>query len=229
MLKRIVGKKIGMTRVFTETGQSLPVTVVEVGPVHILKVLKKTEGNGHAVDAIEVGFDVVREVRPELKEQFGEEFSLAKALRLTKPVLGQITKAGFEKKFGLVKQLRVCDPSQFNVGEVLDLTKFDFKKRVTVTGISKGRGFTGPIKRHGVHMGPNSHGSRYHRRGGSMGPSASPSRVYPGKKLAGQYGNETVTVRNLEVIRVDAERNLLVVKGAIPGANGNYVMIKASS
>ncbi len=229
MLKRMVGKKVGMTRVFTDAGRSLPVTVVEVGPVHVLRVLEKSEGKGHSVNAIEVGFDVVREVQPELKERFGEEFDLAKALRVSKPVLGQLAKAGFEKKFALVKQLRVGDPSQFKVGEVLDLTQLDLKKRVTVTGLSKGRGFTGPIKRHGLHTGRKTHGSRYHRRPGSMGPSASPSRVYPGKKLAGQYGNETVTVRNLEVIRVDAERNLLVVKGSIPGANGNYVMIKVSS
>lgn len=229
MLKRILGKKIGMTRVFTKEGLSIPVTVVEVGPIHILKVIKETEGKGHNVNAIEVGFDVVREVKPELKERFGDDFNLSKALKLTKPILGQITKAGFEKKFGLIKQLRVESPELFKEGDVLDVSRFEFKKRVTITGLSKGRGFSGPVKRHGVGTGPNTHGSRYHKRPGSMGACADPSRVYPGKRLAGQYGNETVTVRNLDVVKVDVERNLIVVKGAIPGANGNYVVVKASS
>lgn len=228
MLKKIFGKKIGMTQIFTENGVRIPVTVLEVSPLHVLRVLKETKGKGHAVNAIEVGYDVVREVKAELQEMFKEEFALHKALRVKKPVLGVIKKAGFEKKFALIRQIKVEKPEEFNAGDVLTLEQFQLVKKVDVQGTTKGRGFTGPIKRHNLHTGPNTHGSRYHRGQGSLGPSADPSRVYPGKKLAGHYGNEIATVRNLDVVKVDLENNLLVVKGAVPGANGGYVVIKTS-
>jgi len=228
MLKGILGKKIGMTQIFTEDGQRVPVTVVEAGPLHILAVLKENDKKGHPVNAVEVGFDVVREVNPSLKEDLGDDFSLSKALRLNKPQLGHFKKAGFEKKFGFVKQIKVDDVESFNVGEVLTLENFEFFAKVDVRGISKGRGFAGPIKRHGQKTGKKTHGSRFHRKPGSMGPSAWPARVFPGKKLAGHYGNVAATIRNLEVMKVDVERNLLLIKGAIPGANGNYVIVSAS-
>lgn len=228
MLKGILGKKIGMTQIFTEDGQRVPVTVVEAGPLHVLSVLKESEEKGHPVNAVEVGFDVVREVKPELKEKLGEDFDLSKALRLNKPQLGHLKKAGFEKKFGFIKQIKVDGVDGFAVGEVLTLKDFEFFMKVDVRGISKGRGFSGPIKRHGQKTGKQTHGSRFHRKPGSMGPSAWPARVFPGKRLAGQFGNTAVTLRNLEVMKVDIERNLLLIKGAIPGANGNYVIVSAS-
>ncbi len=228
MLKGILGKKIGMTQIFTEDGQRVPVTVVEAGPLHILSVLNENEKKGHPVNAVEVGFDVVREVNPDLKEKFGDDFDLSKALRLNKPQLGHFKKAGFEKKFGFVKQIKVDSTEDFTVGDVLTLKDFEFFTKVDVRGISKGRGFSGPIKRHGQKTGKKTHGSRFHRKPGSMGPSAWPARVFPGKKLAGQFGNTAVTLRNLEVVKVDVERNLLLIKGAIPGANGNYVIVSAS-
>jgi large subunit ribosomal protein L3 len=228
MLRGILGKKIGMTQVFTEEGQRVPVTVLEAGPLHVLAVLKENEKKGHPVNAVEVGFDVVRDVNPELKEKLGDDFNLAKALRLTKPQLGHFKKAGFEKKFGFVKQIKVEEVEGFNVGEILTLKDFEFFAKVDVCGISKGRGFTGVIKRHGQKIGKRTHGSRFHRKPGSMGPSAWPARVFPGKKLAGHHGSTNVTIRNLEVMKVDIERNLLLIKGAIPGANGNYVIVSAS-
>lgn len=230
MIKGFVGKKIGMTQVFNENGQRIPVTVVEAGPLYVLKVTKKTEGKGHQVNAIEVGFDVVREVKPGLKEKFQEdEFKLTKALRLTSPLLGHIKKAGFEKKFGIVKQIRIENMESVKMGDVLTLKDFEFAKKVNVQGTTKGRGFTGAIKRWGKSTGPNTHGSRYHRGAGSLGNSTTPARVYPGRKIAGQHGNALRTIRNLEVVKVDIERNLLIIKGAIPGANGKYIFVKASS
>jgi len=228
MLKGILGKKIGMTQVFTEDGQRIPVTVVEAGPLHVMAVMEENDKKGHPVNAVEVGFDVVREIDADLKEKLGSEFDTAKALRLNKSQLGHVKKAGFEKKFGFIKQIKVDNTEDFKVGEVLTLEHFEFFAKVDVRGISKGRGFAGPIKRHGQKMGKNTHGSRFHRKPGSMGPSAWPARVFPGKKLAGHYGNTSTTVRNLEVVKVDVERNLLLIKGAIPGANGNYVIVSAS-
>jgi len=225
MLKGMLGKKIGMTQIFLEDGTRIPVTAVEIGPLHVLKVLKKTEKKGHPVNAIEVGFDVKRTVKPELREQFGEDFSVTKALRLNKPNYGQVKKAGFEMKFGFIKQVKVDTPENFEVGSILTLEDFKIIKRVDVQGVSKGRGFAGPIKRHGQKTGKRTHGSRFHRKPGSMGPSAWPARVFPGKKLAGHMGSANVTVRSLEVVRIDVERNLILIKGGIPGANGGYVII----
>ncbi len=225
MLKGMLGKKIGMTQIFQEDGELIPVTAVELGPLYVLKVLKETEKKGHPVNALELGFDVKREIKPGLKEKFGDDFDPAKALRLTKPLYGHYKKAGFEKKFGFVRQVSVDNPDEYKVGSVLTLEDFNIVKKVDVRALSKGRGFAGPIKRHGQKTGRKTHGSRYHRRAGSMGPSAWPARVFPGKKLAGHMGNAYVTVRNLEVVRIDKERNIVLVKGSVPGANGSYVLV----
>ena len=225
MLKGMLGKKIGMTQIFTDDAVRIPVTAVEAGPLYILKVLKETEEKGHAINAIEVGFDVKREVQPALEEKFGEDYDVTKTLRLTKPLYGHYKKAGFEKKFGYVKQIKVDNPEEYEVGTILTLEDFDIVKKVNVRGVSKGRGFAGPIKRHGQKTGKRTHGSRFHRKPGSMGPSAWPARVFPGKKLAGHMGNVNITVRNLEIVKVDLERNLILIKGGIPGPNGSYVMI----
>ena len=191
-MKGILGKKIGMTQIFTEHGEVIPVTVVEAGPVVVTQI-KTTENDGYT--AIQVGFQD------------------AKEKSLNKPQKGHLAAANTLKKH--LKEFRVDSVDLFAAGELID-----------VTGISKGKGFQGPIKRHGQSRGPETHGSRYHRRPGSMGACSYPGRVFKNKKLAGHMGSVKVTVQNLEVVRVDADKNFILVKGAIPGAKGSVVTIK---
>ena len=202
-MKGILGKKIGMTQIFTEAGEVVPVTVVEAGPVVVTQV-KTIENDGY--NAVQVGFVD------------------AKEKSLNKPQKGHLAAANTLKKH--LKEFRVEAVEAYTVGQEIKADVFATGEMIDVTGISKGKGFQGPIKRHGQSRGPESHGSRYHRRPGSMGACSYPGRVFKNKKLAGHMGSVKVTVQNLEVVRVDAEKNFILVKGAIPGAKGSVVTIK---
>lgn len=202
-MKGILGKKIGMTQMFTEVGEVVPVTVVEAGPVVITQI-KTVEKDGY--NAVQVGFGDVKEKS------------------LNKPQKGHLAAANTLKKH--LKEFRVDSVEGYTVGQEIKADLFAAGEMIDVTGISKGKGFQGPIKRHGQSRGPESHGSRYHRRPGSMGACSFPGRVFKNKKLAGHMGSVKVTVQNLEVVRIDAEKNLILVKGAIPGAKGSVVTIK---
>ena len=202
-MKGILGKKIGMTQIFTEHGEVIPVTVVEAGPVVVTQI-KTTENDGYT--AIQVGFQD------------------AKEKSLNKPQKGHLAAANTLKKH--LKEFRVDSVEEYTVGQEIKADLFAAGELIDVTGISKGKGFQGPIKRHGQSRGPETHGSRYHRRPGSMGACSYPGRVFKNKKLAGHMGSVKVSVQNLEVVRVDADKNFILVKGAIPGAKGSVVTIK---
>ena len=202
-MKGILGKKIGMTQIFTEEGIVVPVTVVEAGP-NVVTQVKTVEKDGY--NAIQVGFED------------------AKEKSLNKPQKGHLAAANTLKKH--LKEFRVDSVEEYTVGQEIKADLFAAGELIDVTGISKGKGFQGPIKRHGQSRGPETHGSRYHRRPGSMGACSYPGRVFKNKKLAGHMGSVKVTVQNLEVVRVDADKNLILVKGAIPGAKGSVVTIK---
>ena len=202
-MKGILGKKLGMTQIFTEEGIVVPVTVVEAGP-NVVTQVKTVEKDGY--NAIQVGFED------------------AKEKSLNKPQKGHLAAANVLKKH--LKEFRVDAVEEFTVGQEIKADLFAAGEKIDVTGTSKGKGFQGPIKRHGQSRGPESHSSRYHRRPGSMGACSFPGRVFKNKKLAGHMGSVKVTVQNLEVVRVDADKNLILVKGAIPGPKGSMVTIK---
>lgn len=202
-MKGILGKKLGMTQIFTEEGIVVPVTVVEAGP-NVVTQVKTVEKDGY--NAIQVGFED------------------AKEKSLNKPQKGHLAAANVLKKH--LKEFRVDAVEEFTVGQEIKADLFAAGEKIDVTGTSKGKGFQGPIKRHGQSRGPESHGSRYHRRPGSMGACSFPGRVFKNKKLAGHMGSVKVTVQSLEVVRVDADKNLILVKGAIPGPKGSMVTIK---
>lgn len=202
-MKGILGKKLGMTQIFTEEGIVVPVTVVEAGP-NVVTQVKTVEKDGY--NAIQVGFEDTKEKS------------------LNKPQKGHLAAANVLKKH--LKEFRVDAVEEFTVGQEIKADLFAAGEKIDVTGTSKGKGFQGPIKRHGQSRGPESHGSRYHRRPGSMGACSFPGRVFKNKKLAGHMGSVKVTVQNLEVVKVDADKNLILVKGAIPGPKGSMVTIK---
>lgn len=204
MTKGILGKKLGMTQVFTNEGNVVPVTVIEAGPCVVLQK-KNSENDGYI--AIQIGFDTQKENRA------------------NKPELGHAKKAGTTPK-RFIKEIRGTS-MDYEVGQELKADLFANGEYVDVTGISKGKGFAGSIKRHNQSRGPMAHGSRYHRRPGSMGAVA-PNRVFKGKPLPGRMGADKVTIQNLEVVKVDVERNLLLVKGSIPGPKNSYVVVKES-
>lgn len=205
MTKGILGRKIGMTQVFAENGNLIPVTVIEAAANVVLQ--KKTvEIDGY--EAIQLGFEDKR-----------EKLS-------NKPEKGHVAKANTAPK-RFVREFRGVDIAGYEVGQEVKVDIFAEGDVVDVTGISKGKGFQGVIKRHGQSRGPMAHGSRYHRRPGSMGPVA-PNRVFKGKKLAGRMGGEQVTVQNLEIVRVDAERNLLLIKGNVPGPRKALIKVKSA-
>ncbi len=207
MKKGIIGKKLGMTQVFDETGAVIPVTVIEAGPCAIAQ--KKTvESDGY--DALQLAFEDCREKV------------------MTKPELGHLKSAGLTAKRHL-KEFRLADTGTYNVGDVITVDTFAAGEKVDITGITKGRGYTGAIKRWNHHMLGSGHGvGPIHRQVGSMGANSTPSRVFKNKKMAGQYGNEQVTILNLTVVKVDAEKNLIAVKGAVPGAKGGIVFLRDS-
>jgi large subunit ribosomal protein L3 len=205
MTKGILGRKIGMTQVFADNGELIPVTVIEATPNVVLQ--KKTlENDGY--EAIQLGFEDLRE-------------KLA-----TKPEIGHAAKANTAPK-RFVREIRGANLAEYEVGQEVKVDIFQEGDIVDVTGTSKGKGFQGTIKRHGQSRGPMSHGSRYHRRPGSMGPIA-PNRVFKSKELPGRMGGERVTVQNLQVVKVDTERNLLLIKGNVPGPRKGLVIIKSA-
>ena len=207
MKKGIIGKKLGMTQIFLEDGSVVPVTVIEAGPCTVAQ--KKTvETDGY--DAVQLAFDDVKEKH------------------MTKAEIGHFKKAGVDAKKHL-KEFRLDNASEMNVGDVVSADTFAAGDKVDITGITKGRGYTGAVKRWGNHILRMTHGTGpIHRQVGSMGANSSPSRVFKNKKMAGQYGNEQVTVLNLAVVKIDAEKNIIAVKGAVPGAKGGIVFIRNS-
>ena len=210
MKKAILGTKVGMTQLVLEDGRVVPVTVVEAGPCTVVQ--KKTvERDGYS--AIQVGFKTLTESR-------------AKKLK-NKPEQGHFKKAGVAATRYL-REFRLDDAQNYEVGQLIGVDVFAKGDSIDVSGTSKGKGYTGPILRWNQHTGPMAHGSKYHRGVGSLSANSDPSRVFKNKHMAGQWGHEHVTVQNLEVVRVDGERNLLFVKGALPGPNGGLLMIRDS-
>ena len=208
MKKAILGNKIGMTQVFTEDGRLVPVTVIQAGPCTVVQ--KKTvETDGY--EAVQVGFGDLSENR-------------AKKL-LNKPEQGHFAKANVAPQRKL-REFRFDDCTPYNVGDEIKVDQFVKGDHIDITGTSKGHGYTGPIARWNQHTGPMAHGSKYHRGVGSMSANSDPSRVFKNKHMAGHYGVDHVTVQNLEVVDVDAERNLLLVKGAVPGPNGSLLIVR---
>ncbi len=206
MVKEIYGKKIGMTQIFSEDGVAIPVTVVEAKPLTV--VAKKTVDK-EGYNAIVVAFG-------EIKEK-----------NVNKPRKGIFEKAGVEVQRHL-KEIKVENVEEYEIGSKITVEAFDTNDRVDVQGTSKGKGFQGNIKRHGQHRGPMSHGSMYHRRPGSMGATSTPGRVFKGKKLPGHMGSVTSSILNLEVVKVDLDKNAILVKGSIPGAKNSIVKVKKS-
>lgn len=207
MEKGIIGRKIGMTQLFAENGSVVPVTVVEVGPCVVCQ--KKTvENDGY--DAVQLGFDDVREKL------------------VTKPRKGHFDKAQVAYK-RILREFKLDNSAELNIGDIIKADVFANGDVVDVTGISKGKGYQGTVKRLGFHRQPTSHGtSGYHRHQGSMGANSDPSRVMKGKGMPGHMGSVQVTVQNLNVVKVDAENNLIAVKGAVPGPNGGLLVIKSA-
>ena len=206
MNKALIGKKVGMTQIFDENGAVIPVTVIEAGPCKVVQV-KTVETDGY--DAVKLGFGSVKESK------------------LNKPEKGNFKKVNLEPKKHL-REFRLDSVENVTVGSELKADVFASGEKVDIQGTTKGKGFQGFIKRHGQHRGPMGHGSMYHRRPGSMGPTSTPGRVFKGKKLPGHMGVDTVTIQNLEVVRVDLDKNVILVKGSVPGCKGAILKIKNS-
>ena len=206
MKKALIGKKVGMTQIFDEEGKVIPVTVIEATPCTVTQI-KTVEQDGYS--AVQLGFGDVKESK------------------LNKPRLGHLSKNKIAPKKYL-REFRLDSVEGMNVGDELKADVFTAGDRVDIQGTSKGKGFQGVIKRHGQSRGPMGHGSMYHRRPGSMGPTSTPGRVFPGKNLPGHMGSVTVTIQNLEVIKVDLDKNVILVKGSVPGAKGSILKIKSS-
>ena len=203
-MKNIIGRKIGMTQIFQEDGTVIPVTVVEAGPVVVVQ--KKTaELDGY--NAIQVGFGDIKEKR------------------MNKPMKGHFDKGNVQYKKYL-KEFKVDNPDEFEIGQEIYADVFEAGDFVDVTGISKGKGTQGVVKRHGFGRGRETHGSKFHRMPGGLSASATPGRVFKGHRMMGRMGNEKVTVQNLEIVRVDKDKNLILIKGAIPGPKKGIVTIK---
>ncbi len=202
----VIGKKLGMTQIYDEKGSVIPVTVVEVEPLTVTQV-KTVDSDGY--NAVQVGT------------------CLCKEKKLTKPQINHLKKNDLPA-MSYLKEFRVDDASTYNVGDKVDLSILDGVAKVDVTGKSIGKGFQGTVKRHNFGRGPMAHGSKNHREPGSIGAGTTPSRVYKGKKMAGNMGNEQVTVTKLKVVKIDQEKNLILIKGSLPGCEGRMVTIKPS-
>ena len=204
MKKSILAKKVGMTQIFNEDGVLTPVTVLQAGPCVVTQI-KTAEKDGY--DAVQVGFEDIREKL------------------VTKGEMGVFNKAGVSAK-RFVRELKLENASEYAPGQEIKADIFAAGDHIDATAISKGKGYQGAIKRHGQHRGPMKHGSKFHRHAGSNGTSSDPSRVYKGKKMPGQMGNKRVTIQNLEIVRVDADNNLILVRGAVPGPKKSLVTLK---
>ena len=204
MKKAILATKVGMTQIFNEDGMLIPVTVLQAGPCVVTQV-KTEENDGYA--SVQVGYGDIREKL------------------VNKPEKGHFDKAGVAVK-RFVKEFRFENAAEYTVGQEIKADIFAAGEKVDATAISKGKGFQGAIKRHGQSRGPMAHGSKFHRHAGSNGAASDPSKVFKGKKMPGQMGNKKVTIQNLEIVKVDAENNLLLIKGAVPGPKKSLVTIK---
>lgn len=206
MAKGILGKKLGMTQIFTDEGKMVPVTVIEAGPC-VVTQMKTVETDGY--NAVQVGFGAIKDKH------------------LNKPLKGHFTKAGVSP-VRFVREFRLSDTPEYTVGQELKADVFEAGELVDVTGISRGKGFAGTIKRHGFARGPRSHGSKSYREPGSIGSrmSGGGGKVFKGKKLPGRMGQDKVTVQRLQIVRADADRNLILIKGAVPGAKGSLIAIR---
>ena len=206
MKKGIIGRKVGMTQIFDEKGNVIPVTVIEAGPCVVSQV-KTVDTDGY--EAIQLGFGDVKDKH------------------INKPERGRFEKAKLVAKKHL-REFRLDSIEGIKVGDEIKADIFAAGEKIDVQGTSKGKGFQGVIKRHGQHRGPMGHGSMYHRRPGSMGPTSTPGRVFKGKKLPGHMGCQTVTIQNLEVVRVDLDKNVILVKGSVPGNKGAILKVKSA-
>lgn len=203
-MKAILGKKVGMTQIFAETGEVIPVTVIQAGP-EVVTQIKTAEKDGY--DAVQVGFE---EQKPQ---------------RVNKPMTGHFEKAGTApQKF--LAEFRNDEGETYELGQVITVADFEEGKKLDITGVSKGKGTQGNIKRHGHHRGPMGHGSKHKRLAGGLAAATYPSRVFPGNEGPGRMGRETVTVQNVRLVKVDADRNLMLVKGAVPGGRGSLLKIR---
>ncbi|MES0350186.1 MAG: 50S ribosomal protein L3 [Desulfobacteria bacterium] len=204
MHRGLLGRKLGMSSLFSPEGQQVPVTVLEVGPCVVTQVkTRATDG----YDALQVGFVEKR------------------AKRVNKPVQGHLKKSGGQA-YAFLKEISVDDPSEYTLGQALTIDMFQVGERVDISGVSKGRGFSGVVKRWGFSGGKATHGSMFHRAPGSVGTSATPSRIIKGRKMPGHYGNSRVTVRNLEIVDIRPDQHLLIVKGAVPGCRSGLVEVR---
>lgn len=204
MKKAIIGKKLGMTQIFDENNKVVPVTVIEAGPC-VVTQKKTVEKDGY--EAIQVGYGVIKEKL------------------VNKPLKGHFSKAGVESK-RLLKEFKLENSNDYQVGQELKADLFVAGDKVDVSGVSKGKGFQGTIKRWNGHRGPMSHGSKFHRSVGSMGASSDPSRTFKNKKMPGHMGNRNTTVLNLEVVKIMPEKNIILIKGGVPGPNKGFVVIR---
>ena len=204
MCNGLIGKKLGMTGLFTSEGKYIPVTAIQVGPCVVTQI-KTVATDGY--NALQLGF--------------GEK----KKSRVNKALEGHLKKSG-ETRFSFLREVYVNDPSEYGLGQTINIDMFNIGEYIDVTGTTKGRGFSGVIKRHGFHGGKKTHGSHSHRIPGSIGCSATPAKVIKGKKMPGQYGNERKTARNLKIVDIRPEENLMLIKGALPGSASGVVSIK---
>jgi len=205
MTKAILGRKLGMTQVWSEDDRLVPVTVVEAGPC-VISQIRTVERDGYTA----------------LQFAYGD----IKTGKANKPTAGHFAKAGSEPKKH-VREVRVDDTDEYKIGDEVKADVFEVGDAISVTGTSKGKGFAGVIKRHNFQGGRATHGSHHHRTPGSIGQASTPSRVFKGKKMPGRMGGDTITVRNLEIVRIDVEQNLLIIKGAVPGGKGSILTIRA--
>lgn len=231
----LLGKKLGMSQIFDEKGALIPVTLIQAGPC---PVLQKKMNEEHGYTAIQIGFDpkplrrcnkpevglyekITKEIEPkkEGEEKSEEKSSDKKSKKKLKLAIEPLR---------FVREIRIENPDEFNIGQVLDVNIFKAGEKVDVVGCSKGKGFQGPIKRWHSKRGPETHGSMYHRRTGSLGQSSDPSRVYKGKPMPGHMGNQRSTASNLQIIKTDKDKNILFVKGSVPGHPNSYVIISTS-
>lgn len=220
MKKAILATKVGMTQIFNEDGQLIPVTVLQAGPVFVTQV-KTVENDGY--EAVQVGF-VDKKEKTINKDASGKK-EIAHRHGVTKAEMGHFKKAGVSGK-RYVKEFLFENAADYKLGDEIKADIFEANDKVDVTAISKGKGFQGAIKRHGQSRGPMAHGSKFHRHAGSNGACSSPSKVFKGKKMPGHMGSRKVTVQNLEVVRVDIDNNLLLVKGAVPGPKKSLITVK---
>ena len=222
MKKAILATKVGMTQIFNEDGTLTPVTVLQAGPCYVTQV-KTVENDGY--EAVQVGF-VDKKDKIINKDKSGQK-EIAHRHGVTKAEQGHFAKAGVTGK-RFVREFKLENANEYTLGQEIKVDVFEAGEKIDATAISKGKGFQGVIKRHNQHRGPMTHGSKFHRHQGSNGAASDPSKVFKGKKMPGHMGSKKITIQNLEVVRVDAENNLLLVKGSVPGPKKSLVTIKAA-